>query len=61
LRIISKVRGSERAGASDCQVAYQSDIEHLPLEQSVASILEKEQRIAAIVGEIQTLLARGES
>jgi type I restriction enzyme M protein len=35
------------------------DIAHLPPEQLVASILEKEQRIAEIVGRIQKLLAEG--
>lgn len=34
------------------------DITHLPPEQLAASILQKEQRIAEIVGNIQTLLAR---
>jgi type I restriction enzyme M protein len=35
------------------------DITHLPPEQLAASILEKEQRIAEIVGRIQGLLAKG--
>jgi type I restriction enzyme M protein len=35
------------------------DITHLPPEQLVASILEKEQRIAEIAGRIQKLLAKG--
>ena len=35
------------------------DITHLPPEQLAASILEKEQRIAEIMGEIKALLARG--
>jgi type I restriction enzyme M protein len=34
-----------------------ADIEHLPPELLVASILEKERKIAAIVGEISDLLA----
>ena len=34
------------------------DIAHLPPEQIAASILEKEQRIAKIMGRIQKLLAR---
>ncbi len=34
------------------------DIEHLPPEQLVESILEKERKIAAIVGEIKELLAK---
>jgi len=34
------------------------DIAHLPPEQIVAGILEKEQRTAGIMGRIQTLLAR---
>jgi hypothetical protein len=36
------------------------DITHLPPEQLAASILEKEQRIAQIVGRIQGLLAKQE-
>jgi type I restriction enzyme M protein len=36
------------------------DITHLPPEQLAASILEKEQRIAEIVGRIQGLLAKKE-
>ena len=36
-----------------------TDITHLPPEQLAASILEKEQRIAEIVGRIQGLLAKG--
>ena len=36
-----------------------ADITHLPPEQLAASILEKEQRIAEIVGRIQGLLAKG--
>jgi type I site-specific restriction endonuclease len=35
------------------------DIAHLPPEQIVASIIEKEQRIAEIMGRIQKLLAEG--
>lgn len=35
------------------------DITHLPPEQLAASILEKEEKIAAIVGNIQKLLAKG--
>jgi len=34
------------------------DIAHLPPEQIVASIIEKEQRIAEIMGKIQRLLAQ---
>jgi hypothetical protein len=34
------------------------DIAHLPPEQIAAGILEKEQRIAEIIGRIQELLAR---
>ena len=34
------------------------DIAHLPPEQLAASILEKEQRIAEIMGRIQKLLAQ---
>jgi type I restriction enzyme M protein len=37
------------------------DIAHLPPEQIVASILEKEQRNAEIMGHIQKLLAGGGS
>ena len=36
------------------------DITHLPPEQLAASILEKEQRIAQIVGRIQGLLSKEE-
>jgi type I restriction enzyme M protein len=36
-----------------------ADITHLPPEQLAASILDKEQRIAEIVGRIQGLLVRG--
>jgi type I restriction enzyme M protein len=36
------------------------DITHLPPEQLAASILEKEQRIAQIVGRIQGLLSKKE-
>lgn len=35
------------------------DIAHLPPEQLAASILQKEQRIAEIMGNIRTLLAKG--
>ncbi len=35
-----------------------NDISHLPPEQLVASILEKEQRIAEIMKRIQALLAK---
>jgi len=37
------------------------DITHLPPEQLVQSILDKEKRIAEIMGNIQALLARGEA
>jgi type I restriction enzyme M protein len=50
--------------ASNCNLDRKNprareDVAHLPPEQIVASILEKEQRIAEIVGRIQKLLARG--
>jgi type I restriction enzyme M protein len=35
------------------------DLEHLPPEQLVEDILAKEQRIAEIMGEIKTVLAKG--
>jgi type I restriction enzyme M protein len=35
-----------------------ADITHLPPEQLAASILEKEQRIAEIMGNIKTLLGK---
>ncbi len=38
-----------------------ADITHLPPQQLAASIFEKEQRIAEIVGRIQGLLARGDA
>jgi hypothetical protein len=49
--------------ASNCNLDRKNprakeDIAHLPPEQIAASILEKEQRIAEIMGRIQKLLAR---
>ena len=50
--------------ASNCNLDRKNprakeDIAHLPPEQLVASILEKEQRIAEILGNIQKLLSEG--
>ena len=50
--------------ASNCNLDRKNprakeDITHLPPEQLVASILEKEHRIAEILGRIQNLLAQG--
>jgi type I restriction enzyme M protein len=57
---------AERIVANGCNLDLKNprakqDIAHLPPEQLVASILEKEQRIAVIVADIQRLLATAEA
>jgi type I site-specific restriction endonuclease len=49
---------AEQRTITDGRIIPKEDIAHLPPEQIAASILEKEQRIADIMGRIQKLLAR---
>jgi type I restriction enzyme M protein len=58
--------GAEELLAANCNLDRKNpnsknDITHLPPEQLVASILEKEQRIAEIMKRIQGLLTKGEA